>query len=54
MTDLTTLSNEDLEREIERLCEEQERRRVLALRAIRNQHAFLLPARLYAEQWGVG
>lgn len=48
MTDLTTMTDDEIEREIERLCEEQERRRVLALRAIRNQRAFFLPARLYA------
>lgn len=48
MPDLTLLSNDDLEREIEERVREQERRRVLALRAIRNQRSLFLPLKLYA------
>ena len=48
MTDLITMTDDEIEREIERLCEEQERRRVLHLRAMAKMQPFAFPARLYA------
>ena len=47
MTDLTTMTDDEIEREIEERVREQERRHVLALRAIRNQRSMFLPNRLY-------
>lgn len=48
MTDLTTLSDAEIERLIEDATAEQRRRERLALRAIANQRAFFMPARLYS------
>lgn len=49
MTDLTTMTDEEIEIEIERLCEEQERRHRVALKAIQRQVALALPVGLYAS-----
>ena len=48
MQSFTDLSDSELEEYAEAVSREQERRRVLALRAIANQRALFLPARLYA------
>ena len=49
MTDLSTLSDADLEREIERLCQEQKRREVQHLRAMSKMQPLFLPSRLYTS-----
>ena len=48
MADLSMLSDAEIEREIEERVREQDRRRVLALRAIAYTVPMFMPARLYS------
>ena len=48
MTDLSMLTDAEIEREIEERVREQEKRRVLALRAISITVPMFMPQRLYS------